>query len=49
MLFLFDYGDDWRFIVTCMKNEDTKSIFLRPEFLDDNGKAPDQYPDFEEE
>lgn len=48
MLFLFDYGDDWRFIVTCQKIEETKSMFRRPKILDPKGTPPEQYPNYEE-
>jgi len=49
MLFLFDYGDDWRFIVTCVKIEETKSMFRKPKILDAKGTPPEQYPDYDEE
>ncbi len=49
MLFLFDYGDDWRFLVTCEKIEETKSMFRRPKILDPQGTPPVQYRDYEED
>jgi hypothetical protein len=48
MLFLFDYGDDWRFLITCEKIEETKSMFRRPKILNSIGTHPVQYPDYEE-
>ncbi|HSP43204.1 MAG TPA: hypothetical protein VLO11_10065 [Luteolibacter sp.] len=47
MLFLFDYGDDWRFSVTCMAGEETRA-FKRPKILSITGTPPEQYPDGEE-
>ncbi len=49
MLFRFDYGDDWQFLVTCVKEEETKSQFRKPKILDKTGTPPEQYPDYEEE
>lgn len=47
MLFHFDYGDDWRFIVTCEAIETTKSRKRKPEILEAPGEFPEQYPDYE--
>jgi hypothetical protein len=47
MLFLFDYGDDWMFPVTCTGEADAKP-FKRPKLLSTTGKPPKQYPDWEE-
>ena len=44
MLFLFDYGDDWRFLITCAKIEETKSMFRRPKILDAKGTRPSNIP-----
>ena len=49
MLFHFDYGDDWYFLVTCLKTEETKSKFRKPKILDKQGTPPEQYPDYKEE
>ena len=49
MLFHFDYGDDWHFLVTCVKEEETNSKFRNPKILDKTGTPPEQYPDYEEE
>lgn len=48
MLFLFDYGDDWMFPVTCT-GEGEASVFKRAKILATTGKPPVQYPDTEEE
>ena len=48
LLFHFDYGDDWHFIVTCLKIEETKSNFRKPKILDPKGTPPVQYPDYDE-
>jgi hypothetical protein len=45
MCFMFDYGDDWRFIVE-FKNDDTvTNIKSFPKLLESKGKAPEQYPE----
>ena len=48
LLFLFDYGDDWHFIVTCVKIEETTSKARKPKILNPTGKPPEQYPDCDE-
>ncbi|MCF7674650.1 MAG: plasmid pRiA4b ORF-3 family protein [Akkermansiaceae bacterium] len=47
MLFLFDYGDDWKFIVTCI-GEANVPAFKRPKILATSGTPPVQYPPYEE-
>lgn len=47
MLFLFDYGDDWMFPVTCTGEAETKT-FKRPKLLSTSGEPPEQYPEYEE-
>lgn len=47
MLFLFDYGDDWMFRVTC-KGEGEGSAFKSAKTLSTSGIPPVQYPDEEE-
>jgi hypothetical protein len=47
MLFLFDYGDDWMFPVTCTGEAEAKP-FKRPKLLSTSGEPPEQYPDWEE-
>lgn len=48
MLFHFDYGDDWCFLVTCtgVKESARKRRFRK--LLSSHGTPPEQYPDFEE-
>jgi hypothetical protein len=47
MLFLFDYGDDWMFPVTCTGEAEARP-FKRPKILSAAGTPPEQYPDYEE-
>ncbi len=47
MLFLFDYGDDWMFPVTCTGETDAKP-FKRPKVLSTKGEPPEQSPDCDE-
>lgn len=47
MLFLFDYGDDWMFPVTCTGEVEAKP-FKRPKVLATTGEPPEQYPEWEE-
>jgi hypothetical protein len=47
MLFLFDYGDDWMFLVNCTGEAEAKP-FKRPKLLSTKGKPPEQYPDCDE-
>ncbi len=49
MLFHFDYGDDWRFLIQCESIEMTRSTRKRPQILEVLGQFPEQYPDVEEE
>ncbi|PQJ30175.1 IS1096 element passenger TnpR family protein [Rubritalea profundi] len=49
MLFHFDYGDDWIFIVQCLSIEKTNSRKRKPEILEVVGIFPEQYPDYDEE
>jgi len=50
MLFLFDYGDEWKFIVELVREE--KSAFAAnkkyPLLLQKIGSSPEQYPDEED-
>jgi len=48
MLFLFDYGDDWMFPVTCTGELESKP-FKRPKLLSTSGEPPEQYPDVEDD
>jgi hypothetical protein len=47
LLYLFDYGDEWRFIVECKKVEQADGGKY-PRVLESKGDAPEQYPDYDE-
>jgi hypothetical protein len=47
MIFLFDYGDDWMFLVTCTGEVETRA-FKRPKILSTSGEPPQQYPDYDD-
>jgi len=49
MLFLFDYGDEWRFVVELKEIRDPLPNESLPAVLESTGKAPMQYPPCEEE
>ena len=48
-LYLFDYGDEWRFNVEVFNIEETNMRLLNPEIIESKGKTPDQYPNFDDE
>lgn len=48
MLFLFDYGDEWRFAVTLHAIGAPDAAATYPRVVASKGKAPEQYPDCEE-
>lgn len=47
LLFLFDYGDEWKFIVELVREEESHPRLNRkyPMLLQKIGSSPDQYPD----
>lgn len=45
MLFLFDYGDDWRFVVELLSVNLAKKGTRYPRLVSHKGAAPEQYPD----
>jgi hypothetical protein len=49
MLFLFDYGDDWRFVVELVKLGEKQPGARYPRLLGTSGNAPAQYPDVDDE
>ncbi|HET6521191.1 MAG TPA: hypothetical protein VFG47_15420 [Geminicoccaceae bacterium] len=49
MLFLFDYGDEWRFRVTFTRRGHVAENIRYPRLLGKVGAAPPQYPDIDEE
>jgi hypothetical protein len=49
MLFLFDYGDEWRFKVGLIGLGRKEPNAVYPRVLKRVGEAPPQYPDLEED
>lgn len=49
MLFLFDYGDNWLWVVTLIGSGKKESKKKYPRILKKAGPAPEQYPDYDEE
>ena len=49
MLFLFDYGDDWRFIVEVVGRGEREPKVRYPRVLRKVGRSPEQYPDWDDE
>ena len=47
MAFLFDYGDDWRFAVTCTAVRESMGKRRSRKVVMTLGKRPEQYPDME--
>jgi hypothetical protein len=43
MLYLFDFGDEWKFDVELMEITKETSIPLKPVIVESKGKAPEQY------
>jgi hypothetical protein len=50
MLFLFDYGDDWQFDVSCLDNSEKIHSASRKYYklIESHGDDPEQYPDYVE-
>jgi hypothetical protein len=48
MLFTFDYGDNWQFTVRLEQIEAAPCRLRGPKVIESAGKAPAQYPSFEE-
>lgn len=49
MLFFFDYGDCWRFIVKLKEIKSAEKQDLKPVILESIGEAPPQYPPYDEQ
>ncbi|WP_428665359.1 IS1096 element passenger TnpR family protein [Reyranella sp.] len=49
MLFLFDYGDEWRFTVELIKLGEKMPGTRYPRLVGTSGDAPEQYPDMDED
>lgn len=48
MLFLFDYGDEWRFVVQLLGMRDAKNGENYPLVTNIKGEAPKQYEEYDE-
>lgn len=49
MRFLFDYGDNWMFTIELIGIKSFKETEKYPKIIGKSGKAPEQYPDLEED
>jgi hypothetical protein len=49
MLFLYDYGNDWRFVVEVIGLGQTAAKIRYPKVLKKVGKAPEQYGSWDED
>lgn len=49
MIFLFDYGDEWHFLVEVIGAGEREPKVRYPKLLKSVGKAPEQYPDPDED
>ena len=49
MLFLFDYGDNWLFVIELVSFGEKEAKIKYPRVLQNIGKAPEQYEDYDEE
>jgi len=49
MTFLFDYGDDWQFLVELIRIGKTERSINYPRVVKVVGKAPKQYPDLDDD
>jgi hypothetical protein len=47
-VFLFDYGDDWRFDLVCTNIAMGTKLRKKTAILSTTGEPPEQYPDYEE-
>ena len=45
MLFLFDYGDDWRFVIELLRIGPAQKGTRYPRVVAQQGAAPEQYPE----
>lgn len=43
MLFLFDYGDEWKFLIELLHKKESESGIQYPQLIESKGKAPKQY------
>ncbi len=45
-LYLFDFGDEWRFRISLEEIYETEEPLAGPELVAGKGRAPEQYPDY---
>jgi hypothetical protein len=48
MDFLYDYGDNWEFTIKLERVEPPGTKIKAPRIMESHGKAPEQYPDWDE-
>lgn len=48
-IYLFDFGDDWRFLITVLKINHEGKALKKFKLVESVGDTPQQYPDYEEE
>ncbi|WPD21059.1 MAG: hypothetical protein Q3M24_19505 [Candidatus Electrothrix aestuarii] len=48
MVFLFDFGDSWEFQVLVEEIDADTAVASEPVLLKSQGKAPEQYPGYDE-
>ncbi|NBP16393.1 hypothetical protein EBU95_18745 [bacterium] len=46
MLFLFDYGDQWIFLIECIAISDSLEKTKYPRIIEKVGKSPEQYQEY---
>ncbi len=49
MIFLFDYGDDWFFLITCMRVKESEAKHRFRKVVATTGEPPEQYPGMDDE
>ncbi|MCI0464096.1 MAG: plasmid pRiA4b ORF-3 family protein [Gemmataceae bacterium] len=49
MTFLFDFGDNWQFNVLLEQIDPPNPRMKKPKLIESHGKAPPQYPDWDDE
>jgi hypothetical protein len=49
MTYNFDFGEDWRFEVRLERVDPTDPKLQKPVLVESHGKAPQQYPNWDEE
>ena len=47
-LYLFDFGDEWRFNVQLEEILDSKALPIKATVIEKKGESPQQYPDWDE-